>query len=328
VDVATTGAYTLSYTVSDTAGNQVSVNRTVNVAPMGPWTFTNAGATGRLGPTQVQINTSYAGTSLEGAVTISSTHQGIQEWAVPASGTYRLETWGAAGGDGGGGHGGRGARVAGLFSLVKDANLNIVIGQMGESSDTFRAGGGGGSFMWIAGSSNPLVIAGGGGGGGLINNDSYGSGFDGNQDGQILNNAMAGYAHPDMSNYVAGAGGQAGNGGGSGAGGNSHGHAGGGAGWISNGLGNYSGKSKFSFHGGGSNGSADGGFGGGGGIDNSGGGGGGGFSGGGGSGWAKSPPNLNGPGGGGGSYNSGANQDNQAGVNEGHGKVIITYIGN
>ena len=32
--------------------------------------------------------------------------------------------------------------------------------------------------------------------------------------------------------------------------------------------------------------------------------------------------------GGGGSYNSGTNQDNQAGANEGHGKVIITYIGN
>ena len=31
---------------------------------------------------------------------------------------------------------------------------------------------------------------------------------------------------------------------------------------------------------------------------------------------------------GGGSYNSGTNQDNQAGVNEGHGKVVITWIGN
>ena len=94
VDVATTGAYTLNYTVSDTAGNQVSVNRTVNVAPMGPWTFTNAGATGRFGPTQAQIDANYSGTSLEGAVTINATHQGIQEWTVPASGTYRIEGWG------------------------------------------------------------------------------------------------------------------------------------------------------------------------------------------------------------------------------------------
>ena len=48
---------------------------------------------------------------------------------------------------------------------------------------------------------------------------------------------------------------------------------------------------------------------------------GGGYSGGGGTG-------NNGVSGGGGSYNSGTNQDNQAGANEGHGKVIITYIGN
>ena len=50
-DVNTTGTYTLNYSVSDTAGNQADINRTVNVQPMGPWTFTNAGATGRLGPT-------------------------------------------------------------------------------------------------------------------------------------------------------------------------------------------------------------------------------------------------------------------------------------
>ena len=57
LDVNTTGTYTLNYSVSDTAGNQADINRTVNVQPMGPWTFTNAGATGRLGPTQELINT-------------------------------------------------------------------------------------------------------------------------------------------------------------------------------------------------------------------------------------------------------------------------------
>ena len=82
VDVNSTGTYTLNYFVSDAAGNQVDINRTVDVAPMGPWTFTNAGATGRFGPTQAQINTSYAGTSLDtilkvvvgqsGVVTINS----------------------------------------------------------------------------------------------------------------------------------------------------------------------------------------------------------------------------------------------------------------
>ena len=38
-------------------------------------TFTNAGATGKTGPTQAQVNTAYDGTSLDDAVTVSS---GIQ----------------------------------------------------------------------------------------------------------------------------------------------------------------------------------------------------------------------------------------------------------
>ena len=48
------------------------------------YTFTNAGAEGREGPTQEQINTDYLGTNLEGKVTINT--QGIQEWVVPADG--------------------------------------------------------------------------------------------------------------------------------------------------------------------------------------------------------------------------------------------------
>ena len=48
------------------------------------YTFTNAGATGREGPTQADINASYAGTTLDGSVTINT--QGIQEWTVPTGG--------------------------------------------------------------------------------------------------------------------------------------------------------------------------------------------------------------------------------------------------
>ena len=50
------------------------------------YTFTNAGATGRTGPTQVQVNAAYSGSSLAGAVTINT--QGIQEWTVPVTGNY------------------------------------------------------------------------------------------------------------------------------------------------------------------------------------------------------------------------------------------------
>ncbi len=60
------------------------------------YTFTTAGSTGRLGPTQTQINTAYSGTTLAGQVTVNT--QGIQEWIVPASGNYRFTVRGAAGG--------------------------------------------------------------------------------------------------------------------------------------------------------------------------------------------------------------------------------------
>ena len=53
------------------------------------YTFSNAGATGREGPTQADINASYAGTTLDGSVTINT--QGIQEWTVPADGYYKIE---------------------------------------------------------------------------------------------------------------------------------------------------------------------------------------------------------------------------------------------
>ena len=40
------------------------------------YTFTSAGATGREGPTQAQVDANYTGTTLDGAVTINT--QGIQ----------------------------------------------------------------------------------------------------------------------------------------------------------------------------------------------------------------------------------------------------------
>ena len=60
-------------------------------------TFTNCGATERYGPTQSQVNSTYtSGNSLYNAVTINT--QGIQEWTVPVTGTYKISVWGAQGG--------------------------------------------------------------------------------------------------------------------------------------------------------------------------------------------------------------------------------------
>jgi hypothetical protein len=315
VDVATTGAYSLNYSVSDNAGNQASVTRTVNVAPMGPWTFTNAGATGRLGPTQAQINTSYAGTSLEGAVTINATHQGIQEWSVPAGGTYRIEVFGARGGGALDSNFGNGAQIVGEILLGIDEKLKILVGQMGGHA-TSGSGGGGSFVVKVTGAEpsdiNPLIIAGGGGGVWKNESDLY------NSHASISTNGQ-GTSIPGGNN-------------GNGGNGNTTNGASAGGGLFTNGTSGTYGTFGYSFIEGGAGGNTSsavdcvGGFGGGGGTHGGtgGGGGGGGYSGGAG-GWHD----LNtGNGGGGGSYNSGTNQDNQTGVNDGHGKVIITYIGN
>jgi hypothetical protein len=180
VDVNTTGAYSLTYSVSDTAGNQADINRTVNVAPMGPWTFTNAGATGRFGPTQAQIDANYSGTSLEGAVTINATHQGIQEWTVPASGNYRFEVRGAQGAAGGDEfyQGGKGALIVGTKFFEEGQNLRILVGQVGivNSQSNYGSGGGGGTFVVF--NSSPVFVSGGGGGGARNSTYGHGSGGD------------------------------------------------------------------------------------------------------------------------------------------------------
>jgi hypothetical protein len=280
---------------------------------MGPWTFINAGATGRFGPTQAQIDDSYAGTSLAGAVTINATHQGIQEWTVPASGTYRIEVFGAEGGTNTSNLNnipGRGAIMKGDFIFDGNTLLKILVGQKGENA-AGTAGSGGGTFVTKS-NNDPIIIAGGGSGG---HRDKF------------LNLQNATTSPSGVSSLASG-----GTGGTNGAGGNASGSGGGGgAGLTGNptGIGWSSGQipTAESFVNGGTGGGragsgGNGGFGGGAGSHNSSeAGGAGGYSGGG----TGSNPE---PGGGGGSYNSGTNQDNQAGVNDGHGKVIITYIGN
>ena len=92
-------SYEVTIQVVDTANNIVSQSITVvveNMIDLSTAIFTNAGATGRYGPTQAQVNAAYTGTDLDGRVTINT--QGIQEWTVPFSGVYSIEAWGAQGG--------------------------------------------------------------------------------------------------------------------------------------------------------------------------------------------------------------------------------------
>ena len=84
---------------------------TLSVSASVDYNFTNAGATGREGPSQAQINTAYAGTGLANSVTINT--QGIQEWTVPTNGDYLIQAWGAEGGSANNTNGGKGAFVSG-----------------------------------------------------------------------------------------------------------------------------------------------------------------------------------------------------------------------
>ncbi|WP_316802919.1 MBG domain-containing protein [Pedobacter nototheniae] len=287
--------------------------------------FTNAGASGRLGPTQAQINSSYSATALNGKVT---SNNGIQAWTVPANGKYTITAKGAQGAA----NGGKGATLSGEFNLLQGHVINIVVGQIGTGS-----GGAGGSFIFDATSSTLLMAAGGGGGGA----DNV------NTQGQITTSASGGFATGVYNNNFAGKGGINGGGGGAGSasdnstsggnggngadGGNTVGissNAGaGGAGFLGKGGNSASnavqGGEKWANGMLGGIGPGNGGFGGGG-ASSSGLGGGGGYSGGGGGGWTG---DWNGAyGGGGGSFNGGSNQVNSRGTNPGDGSVTIDQI--
>jgi len=301
-----------------------AVHKPHTTTSSGTFTFTNCSATGRTGPTQSQVNSTYtSGNSLYNAVTINT--QGIQEWTVPETGTYTIEGYGA---QGAGDYGGKGAKIVGTFNLSEGDVLKILVGQVGEhnTSNTtgYSSGGGGGTYVTKSpynNTSSILVIAGGGGGQGVSYNCSTenltGIG------GSTGNDGLSGVTTRLANIYGTG-----GNGG-------SKSHNTGascGAGFIGNSVA-YSNSSwadeAYSFVNGGEGANmdqgsrgADGGFGGGG-AGAYGGGGGGGYSGGG-TGDYSSPCRDSG-GGGGGSYNSGSNPSNTAGTWEGHGQVIITY---
>jgi hypothetical protein len=282
------------------------------------WTFTNAGATARTGPTIAQVRSAYSSqTWAQNNSYLSMTVAGMQNWTVPLSGTYRIEAFGA---QGGGSNGGLGARMRGDFSLTKGQVLRILVGQRGTNggtSDQNSQGGGGGSFV-VASPYNTLasarVVAGGGGG-------SQGT-FSANRNAPTTQAGLAG----------AGSSGSAG-GGSNGTGGGATVRSSGGGGFTGNGAngtdGSTTGGASFVNGGVGGNGSPGGfgGFGGGGGTWQTGwrgSGGGGGYSGGG-SGYHSSNT-TNHSGGGGGSINTGTNPSNSAGARSGQGQVIITRL--
>ena len=261
-------------------------------------TFTNAGRTGRTGPSLSSARNALSGTGVNNWKNNTSYYNnfnGQQLWTVPATGTYRITAVGAGMWD----HrqGGYGARMRGDFSLVSGEVIRILVGQTGPSG----GGAAGGTFVVRSPYNNNasiLVIAGGGGGG-------HGNGRQSRAD---ANTGTSGRQATQGSS-----------GGSNGYGGNAS-DAGAGAGFFSDGAGGGSGVGGTAYisggYGGNEGGNEVGGFGGGGTSGNSHGGGGGGYSGGGSSGgWPWH-------GGGGGSYNSGSNQANSSGVESGNSAYV------
>ena len=276
------------------------------------YTFTSCGASGASGPTQTQANSTYStGNSLNGSVTIVGS--GIQQFTVPTTGLYKIETRGASGYPYG--QGGRGAIIYGEFNFTAGNVLKIVVGQAGQvnpASGTLQFGGGGGSFVALL-NNTPLNVAGGGGG-------SHATTYTpSTADGTVSTTGNT------ASGSTAGTGGTGGSGGAASS------SANGGAGFYGDGGGTTGVALSFTNGAVGGNVGAIayanggiGGFGGGGGTqswNNNRGGGGGGYSGGGG-GQLGQPSCW---GGGGGSFNSGTNQLNTSGANTfSDGLVIIT----
>jgi hypothetical protein len=291
------------------------------------YTFTNASATGKTGPTSPQIVSAYLSTNLNGSVTVTS---GIQSFTVPSTGPYRIKVAGASGQNSSNGAGGFGMIVQSDFTLTAGTVLNIVVGQQGLPTvgvGTYFGGtGGGGSFVYTGAIGGGGLLSAAGGGGGALSSTTA----------VVANTCNAnystnGYSITDAGGYIA-LGGVGGNGGGfSNRGING---AGPGTGWFSDY--NPAFASTFPTMGGtrfsggiGVSAGLDGGFGGGGasgtssGSTNNWAGGGGGYSGGG----AGHNGGLGDGqvGGGGGSFLTGTNQTN-VGFNTGNGSVIITVL--
>ncbi len=121
----------------------------------------------------------------------------VQPYLVPASGIYKLEVWGAGGGDAAG-KAGKGGYSAGYKELSAGQTLYVCVGggakksagyitqgynggahQSASGGNTTAGGGGGGGATHIAlgdgtldAAQDVLIVAGGGGGGGAIHNSS------------------------------------------------------------------------------------------------------------------------------------------------------------
>jgi hypothetical protein len=317
-----------TYTLRDLEVFSVTVDNTSQstqsnmLYPFRTHTFTSAGLRGRVGPTLEQVRNAYSGASwAQNSQFLNMTRQGIQEWRVPATGSYTIRAVGA------------GIRAPQVFGKGIDATITttltrgeiirILVGQtVSEPRNLTNTGGAGGTFVvrGTQASPVPIIIAGGGAGRGQNeervtsnatnnNNGERGAGVNGgiggsNRSGGFVGNNRTLFAGP-------GGGGLTGNG-------------------QNDAQTNESGGNSFINGGVGGRGTQfEGGFGGGGGSSGSGaGGGGGGYSGGGGGATSNGLSAFQGTGwtsgGGGGSFSITGNFNSISASNKDNGFVVIT----
>ena len=142
-------------------------------------TFTNCGATGRLGPTLDQAKTTYSSATWVNDANAFVVDDGMQIWTVPVDGTYKVTCTGAGGGKGftfggSGNYGGSPAKIVAYASLNRGDKLRLVVGQRGLDNEANYVcvlnpgSGAGGSTVFNNTTGELLMVAGGGGGGAKV----------------------------------------------------------------------------------------------------------------------------------------------------------------
>jgi len=164
--------YTVTVTdsVSQTASNTFFLEVKAALYNFTSFTFTNAGATGRFGPTLAQCQTAYSGAAFLSGGYFSVPVQGFQHWTVPVTGVYAFTVRGANGvastGANSGASGGQGIIQTFQTTLTQGTVLRLIVGQSGTATSANGGGGGASAVLQSPYNTEASIIAIAGGGGG------------------------------------------------------------------------------------------------------------------------------------------------------------------
>lgn len=154
--------------------------------------------------TAVKITAKSGDTEYNEGQVLNYSYSGSIQTVTLLPGTYRVEAWGAQGGNAYGHQGGKGAYAVSYITITESTDYKILVGQQGGSGNMngswSGSGGGGGTFITTS-SNIPIAVAGAGGG-----SAGYEDGYPG------LSTQLSGSTNNGVG--YGGSGGQSGNGGG------------------------------------------------------------------------------------------------------------------